>query len=292
MEYFFNPGVDCNFFSDDEKNIKVQFLSAENQENNSNEMIETTIGILVEEKRINEYHGYWLAKFFNFFNNISGLAWENLRIREHIKTELSHYSAGTMDIDYKFPMGYKEMFGLAYRTNYDLSKHQEFSKKSLEIFDEATKSKVIPHVIEPSMGVERYMMAVIYEAYTDDKERGNIVLSLNPKLSPYKVAVLPLVKKDPIGPKAKEIYSELLEEDIQAFYDESGSVGKRYARQDEIGTPYAITIDYETIEEGEHQGTVTIRDRDSTNQVRVKVEEVSQIIRDLVRERITFKDLQ
>lgn len=292
MEYFFNPEVETELFTKELQELKVQVLLAETQDNGKSDMVEKTLGQLVEENRINQIHAYWLGTFFNFFNKSVGLSWENLRIREHTKTELSHYSQATMDIDYKYSMGYKEMMGLAYRGNYDLSKHQEYSKTKMEVFDESTKSKVIPHVIEPSFGVERFMMAVIYEAYTDDQERGNVVLSVKPSLAPYKVAVLPLVKKDPIGPKAKEIYDELIEEDIQAFYDESGSVGKRYARQDEIGTPYCITIDYETIEEGENKGTVTIRDRDSTNQVRVKVEEVSQIIRNLMREKIKFEDLQ
>jgi glycyl-tRNA synthetase len=131
----------------------------------------------------------------------------------------------------------------------------------------------------------------MYEAYTDDKERGNVVLSLTPKLAPYKVSILPLVKKDPIGPKAKEIYDELIDEDIVAFYDESGSVGKRYARSDEIGTPYCVTVDYETIEDGEHKDTVTIRDRDSTKQVRVKVDDLSSTISKLVKGKVDFSQL-
>lgn len=291
MEYFYNPQVETTLLTKDLENLKVQVLLAESQDEGSDQMHEKSILDLVKENRINKTHAYWVASFFNFFNKTVGLSWDNLRIREHTKTELSHYSSATMDIDYKYPMGFKEMMGIANRDDYDLTQHQESSKTKLEVFDDATNSKVLPFVIEPSFGVERYMMAVLYESYNDDKDRGNIVLNLNPKLAPRKVTVMPLVKKEPIGPKAREIYNSLIDEDIVSFYDESGSVGKRYSREDEIGTPYCVTIDYETIEDGENQGSVTIRDRDSTKQVRVKVEQLPQIIKNLVNQKIKFEEL-
>ena len=293
MEYFFNPDVECEKLTEKQLNTKVQLLTAKAQDEGSQDMIEITVGDLFENKEYNltSYHAYWLAELFNWFKDEIGLSYQNLRVREHVSTELSHYSKATFDIDYKYPMGYKEMLGMANRTNFDLTKHQEHSKSKMDVRDEKTQSKVVPHVIEPSFGVERFMMACIFEAYKKDEERGNIVLSLNPKVTPYKVAIFPLVKKDPIGPKAKEIYQELIDEDIVSFYDESGSVGKRYARQDEIGTPYCVTIDYETIEEGDLKDTVTIRDRDSTKQVRVKVDDLASTIKKLVKGKISFDSL-
>ena len=291
MEYFFNPEETCDFFTQDLKDTKIQFLSAENQDNGTNEQTITTIGKLVEENRINDYHGYWLATFFNWFVNDLEFKWGNLQIREHVKTELSHYSKGTVDIDYKFPFGFKEMLGMANRGNFDLTQHQEHSKSKLEFFVEETKTKILPSVIEPSLGVERFMMATLYEAYNNDLTRGNVVLNLQPKIAPNKVAVFPLMNKEELTNIARNIFNELLEEDIISVYDKSGSVGKRYARQDEVGTPYCLTIDYETIEEGENKGTVTIRDRNSTQQKRIKIEELTTIISKLIKGKIKFNEI-
>jgi glycyl-tRNA synthetase len=214
-----------------------------------------------------------------------------MRIREHVSTELSHYSSATFDIDYKYPHGFEEMLGMAYRGNYDLTQHQEHSKSKLEFFDEENKAKLLPHVIEPSVEVDRLLMAVLVEAYNDDKERGNINLDLKSKLAPYKVAIFPLMNKDVLIEPARELYNELIDEDVVAVYDRSGSIGKRYARQDEIGTPYCITVDYETIEDGENKGTVTIRDRDSTEQKRIALDSASGIIISLIKGYVKFSDL-
>jgi len=291
MEYFFNPEVEFKNLTEEHLETKFQFLSAESQDNGNNGMIETNIQDLLDKNKLNKVHAYWLATFFNFYKDKVGLSYENLRIREHVKTELSHYSAGTMDIDYKFPHGFKEMVGMANRTNFDLKQHQEHSKSKLEIFDNTTNTKIIPHCIEPSVGVERLFLAVLNEAYNDDKERGNTVLNFPAKLAPYKVAIFPLMNKPELVKLAREIYDELIDEEIDVIYDKSGSIGKRYARQDEVGTPYCLTIDYEAIEDGEHQGTVTIRDRDSTEQKRINIKEISAYIKLMVRGDLEFKNI-
>jgi len=182
--------------------------------------------------------------------------------------------------------------GIHYRTDHDLVGHQRVSKVSMEVFDEESKEKFIPHVLELSFGLGRNLYTLIDQNYNDDKERGNIVLKLPSKFAPYKVAVFPLVNKDGISEKAKEIFEKLLDEDIEAVYDKSGSVGKRYARFDEIGVPFCITVDYECIEDGESKGTVTLRDRDTTEQVRIKVEKVSETISNLIKGKIKFEDLK
>lgn len=293
MEYFFHPNSACSQLTNKHLELKLNVLTAKAQEEDSEEMTMMTIKELLEEDsfNLNSYHAYFLADFYMWFRNVLGLSSENMRIREHTSTELSHYSKATFDIDYKYPMGFKELLGMANRTNFDLTQHQTHSKSKLEIFDEESKSKLLPHVIEPSFGIERAMMAVIMEAYNDDKVRGNIVMKFKPQLSPHKVAVLPLMNKDSLPIVAREIFNELLEEDIVAVYDKSGSVGKRYARNDEIGTAYCITIDYETIEDGENKDTVTIRNRDTQEQKRVHKDKLVQVIRDLLKEKITFEEL-
>ncbi|MDA3855594.1 MAG: glycine--tRNA ligase [Candidatus Woesearchaeota archaeon] len=292
MEYFFNPETKCSLLTDKQLNTKLQFLSAENQDNEISDMVEVTVKELLDQNRLNEHHAYWLAEFFNFFKDDVGLTYENLRIREHVKTELSHYSSATHDIDYRYPFGFKEMLGMAYRGNYDLTQHQEHSKSKLEYFDEESKTKLLPHVIEPSVGVDRFMMAVLCEAHTDDKERGNVVLNFNNKIAPNKVAIFPLMNKDVLTTPARVLFEELVEEDVIAVYDRSGSIGKRYARQDEVGTPYCITVDYETIEDGKDQGTVTIRDRVSTEQKRINLNNASGIIISLLKGYIKFEELK
>ena len=292
MEYFFHPQTECEALSETQLQTKVQFLSAENQDNESAQMTEVTISDLLKQKRLNTHHAYWVAEFFNWLNHDIGLNTKNLRIREHTKTELSHYSTATLDIDYQYGMGFKEMLGIANRGDYDLTQHQKHSKSKLEFFDEVTSSKVLPHVIEPSLGVERFMMAVLSEGFTNDEERGNIVLKLEPKVAPFKVAILPLMGKAPLVAKAQEILAELRDEDIITDYDKSGSVGRRYARQDEIGTPYCVTIDFETLEDGELKDTVTIRDRDSTEQKRIAVSDLYITLRKLLKDKSFFSKLE
>jgi glycyl-tRNA synthetase len=201
--------------------------------------------------------------------------------------ERAFYSKGTYDIEYDFPFGRQELEGVAYRTDYDLSQHQKASGKSLEYFDEETKQKFIPHVVEPSAGVDRTVLALICEAYSEDEapdEKGKmetrIVLRFHPRIAPIKCAVFPLLKnKQPLVAKAKEIVA-LLRPHMYVFYDETGAIGRRYRRQDEIGTPFGVTVDFETLGEKDPalRDTVTLRDRDSMKQERVPVKDLPSIL--------------
>lgn len=286
LEYFFNPNAQFDKLSQKHYEVKFDFLSSEKQDNNETSMEKISIKELLEESKIDEVQAYWLIEFYLWFKKI-GLSENNLRVREHQKNELSHYSKATFDIDYKYPFGYKEMFGLAHRSNYDLTQHQKHSKSKLQIFDETRKEKIIPHVVEPSLGVERLMMGVLCEAYKYDEERENHILSFNPLVSPYTVAVFPLMNKPELESLSKEIYEDLIDEDLNVYYDRSGTVGRRYARQDEIGTPYCITVDYDSLEDKK----VTIRDRDTTKQVRISIDELSQILKKLKKNKVEFSSI-
>lgn len=192
-----------------------------------------------------------------------GLNTENLRWREHEEFERSHYSKRTMDIEYKYPFGWKEMFGLAYRTDFDLRNHTEKSGKDLSYADPLTGEKYIPHVIEPTFGLSRLVGIVLFDSYCEEGER--VLLKLDPKIAPYKAAVFPLLANKPeLVDKARLIYESLKKEFVVAW-DDRGNIGKRYASQDEIGTPYCITIDFDTLKDD----TVTVRDRDSAKQERI-----------------------
>lgn len=210
-----------------------------------------------------------------------GLDEQNIRLREHAEEELAHYSNGTSDIEYNFadPIGWGELWGIADRTDFDLKAHQTTSKQSLEYFDPETNEKYIPYVIEPSVGVERLLLALMCEAYTvEELERDTrVVLKLHPYLAPYKVAVLPLSKK--LQDKAGEVFN-MLSKHFACTYDENQNIGKRYRRQDAIGTPYCVTVDFDTMEDG----CVTVRDRDTMEQERIKIED----LKDYIEKRIQF----
>jgi glycyl-tRNA synthetase len=207
-----------------------------------------------------------------------GLPKDKIHIREHAKEELSHYSKRTTDIEFDYPFGQKELYGLAYRTDFDLKAHSNTSGVDLSYFDEETKERFIPHVIEPSVGVDRTVLAVLTSAYTEDEMGGEkrIYLKLAPSVSPVKVAVFPLLKNKPeLVKKAKEVYVALKKEFGAVEFDDNGNIGKRYRRQDEIGTPFCITIDFDTLEKG---SGVTVRDRDSGKQERVKEDGLSKYL--------------
>ena len=215
-----------------------------------------------------------------------GIKKENLRRYEHKKEDLSHYSKRTVDIEYKFPFGWSELTGIANRTNYDLSQHSKFSGKELVYFDEETKEKYVPFVIEPSLGIDRLLLALLVDGYQEVKggrsntteavKETEVVLKLDRKLAPIKAAVLPLVKNKPeIVKKAKEVY-QLLKPYFMCQYDEVGSIGRRYRRQDEIGTVFCLTCDFETLEKGD----VTIRDRDTMKQERVKISDLIGVLKE------------
>jgi len=220
----------------------------------------------------------WFKHYKEYCKNFLlslGIKEDNLRLRDHSKEELSFYSNATTDIEYKFPFGWGELWGIASRTNYDLGQHQKFSGENMEYTDPETNEKYIPYVIEPSVGVERLVLTLLCNAYKNETlEDGTTreVMSFHPCLAPYKVAVLPLVKKFH-SEKASEIYKELSKY-FMVTYDESGNIGKRYRRADIIGTPFAITIDDETL----NNGTVTIRDRDTMEQTTIKIEEIKNYI--------------
>ncbi|PYJ32849.1 MAG: glycine--tRNA ligase [Verrucomicrobia bacterium] len=225
---------------------------------------------------------YWKEERLKFYENI-GISRANLHVRNVPDEERAFYSKGTYDIEYDFPFGRQELEGVAYRTDYDLSQHQKASGKSLEYFDEETKQRFIPHVVEPSAGVDRTVLAMICEAYAEDQapnDKGEMetrtVLRFHPRMAPIKCAIFPLLKnKEPLVAKAKEVV-DLLRPHMFVFYDESGAIGRRYRRQDEIGTPFCVTVDFETLGEKDEKlrDTVTLRERDSMKQERIAISDL------------------
>ena len=217
-----------------------------------------------------EWFAYWKEYCRKFLDSL-GVKDENLRYRDHEPAELAFYSKATTDVEYNFPtLGWGEILGVADRTDYDLSRHQEFSKQDLTYFDPDTNERYVPYVIEPSMGLDRLMLMVMVDSYEEQElEGGDVrtVMHLLPALAPYKIAVLPLSKK--LSEKGKEVLS-ILNKHFSVTYDETGSIGKRYRRQDEIGTPYCVTIDFDTSEDQ----SVTIRERDSMKQVRMPIDDL------------------
>jgi glycyl-tRNA synthetase len=231
---------------------------------------------------------YWKEERLRFYEKI-GIPRTKLHVLTVPDNERAFYSKGTYDIEYDFPFGRQELEGVAYRTDYDLSQHQKASGKSLEYFDEETKQRFVPHVVEPSAGVDRTVLALICEAYSEDQapdEKGKmetrIVLRFHPRMAPIKCGVFPLLKNNSqLVAKAKEIVS-LLRPHMTVFYDESGAIGRRYRRQDEVGTPFGVTVDFETLGEKDaaRRDTVTLRDRDSMKQERVAIQDLPAILRD------------
>jgi glycyl-tRNA synthetase len=217
----------------------------------------------------------WLSTMHSWCKLI-GLNENHVHEKEHPKELLSHYSKRTVDLVYDFPFGTSELYGLAYRTNFDLSRHAEFSGHSLEYTDPETREKFVPHVIEPTFGVERTILALLCEAYDEEKlENGEMrtVLHFAPRIAPVKVAVFPLMKKEILATKARTVFDDL-QRLWNCEYDESGAIGKRYRRHDELGTPFCITIDFDTLE----NDTVTLRDRDSMKQERVPIQKLIEIL--------------
>ena len=237
-----------------------------------------------------KWFDYWLEQCLAWYVNL-GIKREHLLLREHDKKELSHYSRRTVDIQYLFPMGWDELQGIANRGDFDLTQHSRFSGKSLEYFVEETKEHFTPYVIEPSAGVDRSVLAFLCEAYAEEpdpsaslgdardkslrtgKDETRVVLHFHPSLAPFKAAVLPLSRKEPLVKMASEVYAGLRKGQMTA-YDDAQSVGRRYRRQDEIGTPFCITVDFQSLEDNQ----VTIRDRDSMNQIRVPVAELQKTL--------------
>lgn len=228
----------------------------------------------VPPEEAEQWYEYWCQERLNWYVKL-GINAERLRLRPHDAEELSHYSSGTSDVEYLYPIGWSELEGIANRGNFDLTQHAEHARTKLEWKDPQTGQGYVPHVIEPAAGLGRTMLALLCEAYDEDEIGGEkrTVLRLHPAMAPIKVAVLPLLRKDGHPEKAREIY-ESLRKRMTAEYDEGGNIGKRYRRQDEIGTPFGVTIDHQTLEDD----TVTLRDRDTLTQERVPVAELADLL--------------
>ena len=233
----------------------------------------------VEPGTDEEWHEFWIEERWGWYTDL-GLDPENLRRYEHPKEKLSHYAKRTVDIEYNFPFrGWSELEGIANRTDYDLKQHASHSGENLEYFDQATNERYVPYVIEPAAGPDRIMLAFLVDSYTEEEINGEprTVLKLHPRLAPIKAAVFPLSKKEPVSTIARQLYDEL-KGDYRLFYDDSGSIGRRYRRQDEAGTPFCVTVDFDTIDDKQ----VTIRDRDTLEQERVPIEAVRERIQSLI----------
>ena len=212
----------------------------------------------------------WKKAMMKFVTESLGIKEENLKWRRHTDKERSHYSKDTYDLDYKFPFGWKELWGIAYRTDYDLKQHMAHSGQSLEYVEPTTGRKFIPHVIEPAVGIGRLFLISLLDAYCEDGDR--VVLKLNPKIAPYKVAIFPLLANKPeLVEKARSLYS-VLRTNFSCVWDDRGNIGKRYFAQDEIGTPWCVTVDFQTLEDS----TVTVRDRDTAKQERIEISKLQE----------------
>jgi glycyl-tRNA synthetase len=286
IEYFIHPKAVNNCpYIEEVKDHKILVYSAEMQEKG-----EKTDGKVMSMKHAMEtgiiktqWHAYWLATEHKLFEML-GANPEHFRIRQHVQTEKSHYALDTWDLEYKFPFGWKELQGMANRTDFDLKQHIKHSGKDLSLYDEETKEKVIPYVVaEPSQGVDRAFLVFLFDSYEYDEKRGNVVLHLSNRLAPIKIGVFPLVNK--LNDQAKTVFKSIQKEFVCTF-DKSGSVGRRYARADEIGIRYCITVDFEYLE----NKTVTIRDRESTKQIRVKESELLDTVTKLMKGQIEFED--
>jgi glycyl-tRNA synthetase len=270
IEYFFNPK---KIIVPDEKLLqtKIPILTREEQKKKTPELTELKAKDFVKKEILpNEIMAYFLSKEFLWYQQL-GIPIEALRFRHMLPEETAHYSKGNFDMEIKFDFGWKETVGNAYRTDHDLSTHMKHSGDDLSIVDNG--EKVVPHVVEPSFGIDRTIYAILLYCYRDGKERGWEWFAFPPKIAPYVAGIFPLVNKDGLPEKALEVFNSL-KPCYDVFHDDSGSIGKRYARADEIGVPCNITIDHKTLEDD----TVTIRDRDTTKQVRVPVKDLKEIL--------------
>ena len=217
----------------------------------------------------------WKQKRLDFYNEVLGISSEKLRFHQHGDNELAHYAKEAWDVEYNFPFGWSEIEGIHNRTDFDLKNHEEFSGKNLKYFDQENNERYLPYIIETSAGLNRMLLAVLSDSYWEDTENNRTVMKFDPKIAPTKAVICPLVKKDGLPEKAKSII-EVLKPHFNVLYDQQGSIGKRYYRQDEAGTPFGITVDHQTMDDG----TVTIRYRDTQKQDRYSVENVLKIIQD------------
>ncbi|MHA2225338.1 MAG: glycine--tRNA ligase [Candidatus Hodarchaeales archaeon] len=284
FEYFTNPDKinDCPYFEEIAGVLTNIFSQIDQQENSDKDYREMSIQEAWEGKIFkNKWQAYWLTVFYLWFSENLGIQKEKLRLRQHMKSELSHYALDTWDLEYHYPFGWKELMGCANRTQYDLTQHQEYSNSKMEFMEQTEGGilRYIPYVVaEPSVGLGRILLTVIAEGYREEivKGRKRIVLKIHPRLAPYDVAVFPLQKKEKIHLKAQEIFSQLRTEGFVVYFDDSGSIGRRYRRHDEIGTPFCVTVDFESLEDQQ----VTIRNRDTMEQVRIPIDRLSGTLHD------------
>ncbi len=289
IEYFIHPKDTNNCpYLDEVRDHEILIYSAEMQvkgEKTDGKLMRMS-DALAKGVIKTQWHAYWLATEHKWFIGLGAKA-ENFRIRQHVDKEKSHYALETWDLEYRFPFGWKELQGVANRTDFDLQQHMKHSKQDLSIFIEEDKQRVVPHVVaEPSQGVDRAFLVFMFDAYNQDKERENVVLKLHPTLAPIKIAVFPLVNKEGLPEKAREIFN-MLRKEWNCFYDHSGSIGRRYARQDEIGTPFCVTIDFDTLKDG----TVTVRNRDDAVQKRIKVDDLFDAFVGLIFRGVEFSEI-
>ncbi len=240
----------------------------------SREFEQMEMEYFVKPEDSQKWYEYWVNERFNWYKKL-GVRAENLRLRPHEKEELAHYAKGCTDVEYKFPFGWSELEGIADRQTFDLDQHIKASGKKLRYFETETNTHIVPAVVESSAGVDRTILTVLADAYWEDAEHNRIVLRLNPKLAPIKVAILPLVNRDGMPDIAKNIFHDV-KKHMAAFFDQGGSIGRRYRRQDEAGTPFGITVDSQTLEDG----TVTLRDRDTLEQVRIPKDNVVKALKE------------
>ena len=219
----------------------------------------------------------WKNKRLNFYLDKLGISKDRLRFHQHGKDELAHYAKEAWDIEYNFPFGWSEIEGIHNRTDYDLNRHEEFSGKNLSYFDQPNNDRFLPYVIETSAGLNRMLLTILADAYWEDKKNNRIVMKFDPKIAPIKAVICPLVKKDGLPEMAREIM-DILSPHFKVIYDQQGSIGKRYYRQDEAGTPFGITVDHKSLEEN----TVTMRDRDSMKQERISIDQLLETIRKVI----------
>ena len=223
----------------------------------------------------NEAFGQWKDKRLNFYLDSLDINKDKLRFHEHGSNELAHYAKEAWDIEYEFPFGWSEIEGIHNRTDYDLSRHEEFSGKSLSYFDQPNNDRYLPYIIETSAGLNRMLLTVLADAYWEDDKNNRTVMRISPRLAPIKAVICPLLKKDGLPEKAREVV-EILKPHFKVIYDQQGSIGKRYYRQDEAGTPFGITVDHQSIDDN----SVTLRDRDSMKQDRISIERILNAIQD------------
>jgi glycyl-tRNA synthetase len=278
IEWFIDPKeINKNPKFKEAEDIKLRILTREAQKENKKETVLTAKEAVEKGIIPNQYLAYCLVKEAQFYQSI-GLPFEAFRFRHMLPEETPHYSKGNFDLEINFDFGWKEVVGNAYRTDHDLKSHIKKSGVDLSVrLDDG--SKIIPHVIEPSFGIERTIYGILFYCYRDDKERGWEWFAFPPDIAPYTVGVFPLVNKGGLQEKAKEVY-RILKNHFDVFYDNKGSIGKRYARADEIGVPATITCDYQTLKDE----TVTIRDRNTTKQIRVEIKELNNILCKLLNE--------